>query len=117
MKKMVKVLIYFYVFWAVMFADYSDAHAWERWMWCGQEKVWVGDSLAEVQMLCGQPEGALRGPAMIVTENQGPVSITRFVQTIIYLYPGYNGKKYYLRFENLELVSIAQEFWGKIPRR
>ena len=112
-----KKLIYVLVFYAVMFADYSDAHAWERWMWCGHEKAWIGDSLAEVQMKCGQPEGALRGPAMIVTENQGPVSITRFVQTVIYLYPGYNGKKYYLRFENLELVSIAQEFWGKIPRR
>jgi len=114
--KIKKILIYVFAMWAINFADYSDAQTPERWMWCSDEKVWIGDSLAEVQMLCGRPEGAIRGPAILITENQGPVSITKFQQTIIYLYPGYRGKMYYLKFVNYELVSIAQEFWGKIPK-
>lgn len=114
---MIKVLIYIYVFWAVMFADYSDAEAWERFMFCGDEKAWIGDSLAEVQMKCGRPEGVIKGPLMLITENQGPVSITRQMQTIIYIYPGYRGdRKYYLKFENYRLIFIGQESWGTIPK-
>ena len=115
--KIKKIMIYIFVFWASFFAAYSDAQTPERWMWCGDEKAWIGDSLAEVQMKCGRPEGAIKGPPMLITENQGPVSITRPMQEIIYIYPGYRGdRKYYLKFENYELVYIGQEVWGKIPR-
>jgi len=85
----------------------------ERWMGCGWEKAWLGDSLAHVQRKCGMPSQVLYGPSLMITEHSGPVSVTRFVRTIIYLYPGYggNGTMYFLRFKDLQLVSICQERW------
>jgi len=112
MKKLILILI----FYAVTFGGFADAGTWERWMPCGWEKAWIGDSLAEVEMKCGPPSNAIQGPLAFVTENRGPVSITRMVQVTYYFYPGYRGKMYCLKFENLDLVFIGQEFWGKIPR-
>lgn len=111
-----KILFGTILFLLIVFS-FANAQSPERFMWCGDEKIWIGDSLAETQMRCGRPEGAIKGPLMLITENQGPISITRQVQTIIYIYPGYRGdKKYYLKFENERLIFIGQDSWGKIPR-
>lgn len=88
----------------------------ERWMWCGKEKVWVGDSMAEVQMKCGRPNKILVSDSVLITEQIGNKTITKILRRNCYLYPGDNAKMYYLQFVNNELIAIDQSYLGTIPR-
>jgi hypothetical protein len=95
----------------------AESPAWaERWMWCGKEKVWVGDSIAEVQMKCGRPNKILVSDSVLITEQIGNKTITKILRRNCYLYPGDNAKMYYLQFVNNELIAIDQSYLGTIPR-
>ena len=102
-----------YLLMTVLLFVANQSHA---FMPCGRGNVYEGDSQAEVVMRCGQPFQVMSAQPIWVAESSGKQRAGRWQTMQTYIYPAGDGRVYYLKIRDNQVISIDVGAYGSIPK-